>query len=156
MFNVTVNTEIARPAEVVFDYIADLTNNADWQFGIESTEWTSALRVDVGSTYDQTMEYKGLVTGYEITAIEPGRSITVETRAGATIPTTVTRTVQVLNESRCRVRVDLSGRLPGWRVITRPLAKRMIRRSIASDFRRLKHRMEEENDPPTGDPSDPG
>lgn len=142
MFTVTVNTEIDLPAAEVYAFVADLSNNASWQFGIESTEWTSDPPVRVGSTYDQTTEYKGIVTGYEVTAIEPGRSITVETRRGATIPTTVTRTVQVLNESQCRLRVDLVGQLRGWRLLTKPLVMRMIRRSIESDYRRLKRQLE--------------
>ena len=142
MLTATVRVEIERPAEAVYEYLADMTNNPDWQFGVESTEWTSARPGGVGSTYDQTMEFKGQVTSYVVTATEPGRSITVESRAGATIATTVTRTVEVLNENQCRVRVELAGKLPGWRKLTKPLAGRMIRRSLESDYRRLKRQLE--------------
>lgn len=142
MFAVTVTTEIERPAAPTYDYIADFTNNPNWQFGIESTEWTSEPPTAAGSTYRQTMEYKGLVTTYVVVNMEAGRSITVRSQEDATIPTTVTRTVQMLNDYRCRVRVDLEGRLRGLRRLTRPLVTRTIRRSIESDYRRLKRLLE--------------
>ncbi len=142
MLTATISTEIERPAETVYEYVADMTNNPAWQFGVESTEWTSERRGGIGSTYDQTMEFKGQDTSYVVTATEQGRSITVQSGAGATIATTVTRTVEVLNENRCRVRVELAGRLPGWRKLTKPLASRMIRRSLESDYQRLKRLLE--------------
>ena len=142
LLTTNISVEIELPAGVVYEYIADMTNNPTWQFGVESTEWTSGQPGGVGSTYDQTMEYRGQVTSYTVTAIDPGRSITVESQTGATISTTVTRTVEMLNENRCRVRAEVKGELPGWRKLTKPLAGRMIRRSLESDYRRLKRQLE--------------
>jgi uncharacterized membrane protein len=144
VFRVTVTTEIERPAGPVYDFIADFTNNPEWQFGIESTEWTSEPPLGVGSTYQQTMEYKGQVIRYVVVNIDPGRSVSVQSQEGATIPTTVTRTVLKLNDSQCRVRVDLEGRLSGLRRLTQPLLPRVIRKSIRADYRRLKRLLETE------------
>ena len=142
MFKVTITTEIEAPAEVVYAYLSDLSNNSTWQSGIASTNWTSRPPIRVGSTYDQRMEYKDRVIGYQVTAIDPGRSITVESRSGANVPTTVTRTVQELDEARCRVEVDLVGELRSWRLITKPMVTRAIRRSVGADYRRLKEQLE--------------
>ena len=142
VFKVTITTEIEAPAEVVYAYLADLSNNSTWQSGIASTNWTSRPPIRVGSTYDQRMDYKDMVIAYEVTAIDPGRSITVESRHGATVPTTVTRTVHNLGESLSRVEVELEGELRSWRQITKPMVTRTIRRSVGADYRRLKEQLE--------------
>jgi uncharacterized membrane protein len=142
VINVTIRTEINIPASAAFAYVADFSNNAAWQSGIESTEWTSPPPIRVGSTYDQVAEYKNTVTGYEITAIEPGRSITTESRKGATFPITVTRAVVPLGEARCRVTVDLVGYPRGFRRFAKPLVAKVVRDSIETDYRRLKRLLE--------------
>lgn len=142
MINVTIRTEIDVPAAEAFDYVADFSNNESWQSGIQSTAWTSAPPIRVGSTYDQQLNYKNTVTGYEITAIEPGQSITTESREGATFPVTVTRTVVPLSDIRCRIIVDLIGHPRGFRRLVKPLVAKVVRDSIEADYRRLKRRLE--------------
>ena len=143
MINVTIRTEINVPAAEAFAYVADFSNNAAWQSGIQSTDWTSPAPIRVGSTYNQIAEYRETVTSYEITAIEPGHSITTESRSGATFPITVTRSVVPLGESRCRITADLVGQPGGFRRMVKPLLVRVVRRSIESDYRRLKRLLEE-------------
>ena len=145
MIAVTIRTEIAVPADVAFAYVSDFSNNAAWQSGIESTTWTTPPPIRVGSIYDQVTDHKGAVTSHEITAIEPGRSITTESREGAAIPVTVTRTVESLGESRCRITVRLTAHPRGLRRLTKPLLRRVVRKSIASDYRRLKRLLEKEH-----------
>lgn len=142
MIRITTSIEVEAPADRVYSYMSDFTNNAAWQSGVESTEWTSAPPLRVGSTYDQTMEYKAIVTSYEITAIDPGLSITTESETGATIPTTVSRTVRSLHENRCRVTVDLVGRPRGLRRLSKPLLAGAVRKSVEADYRRLKRLLE--------------
>ena len=143
MINVAFSTEIAVPASEAFAYVADFSKNPTWQSGIQSTEWTSPPPVRVGSTYQQQLDYRNIVTTYEITALEPGRSIITESREGATIPTAVTRTVEPLGEARCRVTVDLVGRPRGFRWLVKPLVVRMVRKSVEGDYRRLKRLLED-------------
>lgn len=142
MIEVTVRTEIEVPAAEVFAYVADFSNNQAWQSGISSVEWTSPPPIGVGSTYDQVSDYKNMVTGYEITAIEPGCSITAESRQGATFPITVTRTVVPLSGTRCRITVDLIGHPRGFRRLVKPLVVKVVRDSIEADYRRLKRQLE--------------
>jgi len=142
VIKLTVRTEVDVPAPIAYAYVADSSNNKVWQSGIQSTEWTSPPPIVVGSTYDQRLDFKNTVTGYEITAIEPGHSITTESRDGATFPTTVTRTVVPLSESRCRITVDLIGYPRGIRRLVKPLVVKVVRDSIEADYRRLKRHLE--------------
>ena len=142
MINVTIRTEIDVPAAEAFDYVADFSNNESWQSGIQSTAWTSAPPIRVGSTYDQRLDNKDTVTSYEISAIEPGYSITAESREGATFPVTVTRTVVPLSATRCRITVDLVGYPRGLRRLVKPLVVKVVRDSIEADYRRLKRWLE--------------
>ena len=142
MINITTRTEIEVPAAEAFDYVADFSNNEHWQSGIQSTTWTSDPPIRVGSTYDQRLDRKDTVTSYEITAIEPGYSITADSRVGATFPVTVTRTVVPLSDTRCRITVDLIGYPRGLRRLVQPLVARVVRDSIEADYRRLKRQLE--------------
>ncbi len=144
----TVQTEIDAAADVVFAYIADLSNNPHWQSGVEATTWTSPPPVAVGSTCEQAVE-SGVVVEYVVTELTPGRSITLKTRRGPVIQTTVTRTVEPLGKSKCRVRMDLTGHTRGWRRLTAPLLSRAVRGSIHSDYRRLKRVLEATDEPDT-------
>jgi hypothetical protein len=143
MIRVVVTSEVGVPAAAAWDYVADFSNNPEWQSGVELTSWTSPLPPRVGSTFDQMVEDQNKTTPYTITAIQPGRSITAESSREATIPTTVTRTVQPLNEGACRLRVDLIARPRGVRRLARPLLRRLIRSSVETDYQRLKELLEE-------------
>jgi len=146
MISITIRTEIDMPAAEAYAYVADFSNNQAWQSGIASTEWTSTPPIQVGSTYAQRLDHKDTVTSYEITAIEPGYSITAESREGATFPVTVTRSVVPLGDSRCRITVDLVGHPRGFRRLVKPLVVKFVRDSITADYRRLKHRLEHADD----------
>ena len=142
MITITVRTEIKVPADEAFRYVSDFSNNVAWQSGIKATEWITTPPIRVGSTYRQIADYRDMETIYEVTAIEPGRSITTESRRGATFPVTVTRSVDQLGESRCRVTVVLTGQPRGIRRLVQPYVARAVRQSIESDYRRLKRQLE--------------
>lgn len=134
------------PADRIFAYISDFSKNAEWQSGIASTTWVTAPPIRVGSTYRQVAEFKNTETMYEVTALEPGRSITVESRQGATFPVTVTRTVDSLGESRCRITVDLTGYPRRIRRLMQRYVATVVRKSIEADYRRLKQHFELKED----------
>ena len=142
MIAVTVRTEINVSADEALAYVFDFANNVEWQSGIKSTEWMTDPPIRVGSTYRQVAEYKDTETVYEVTAIEPARSITTESREGATFPVTVTRTVDPLGESRCRITVDLVGHPRGFRRLVQPYVAKVVHKSVAADYRRLKRHLE--------------
>ena len=142
MFDVAIEKQVKASADVVFSYLADFANNPEWQSGVRSTAWTSDPPIRVGSTYQQTIEYRDQVTSYEVTAFEPGRSITVESGTGATIPTRVTRTVEPLDEDSCVVTVTLVGQPSGWRRAIQRSVIGAIRRSLEVDYTVLQRKLE--------------
>lgn len=142
MIRITTSLEVEAPAATVYSYISDFTNNPEWQSGVESTKWTSPPPLREGSTYNQKVEYKGLMTSYTVTAIDPGRSVTTKLQTASTIPNTVTRTVRPLSETRCEVDVDLVAEPQGWRRFFKPLLARAVRKSVKADYRRLKSLLE--------------
>ena len=142
MIEITVTTEVGVAADTAFAYLADVTRNSEWQDGVVSTEWTSSPTGEVGSTYEQTMEYRNQVTRYRVTALEPGRSITVESVGKATIPTVVTRSVEARGTDSCLVHVNIVGQLRGLRRMTRGALEKMIRRTTEIDYTVLKRLLE--------------
>ena len=144
MIEVTVTTEIDVPAGVAFAYLADVTNNPEWQHGVRSTKWTSSSPSEVGSTYDQMLDYRNQVTSYRVTAIDPGRSISVQADQ-ATIPTTVTRSVEARGEDSCTVRVTIVGHPRGLRRLARRAISRAVQRATEVDYTVLKRKLEGED-----------
>ena len=55
----TTSIDIERPAAEVFDYVADMSNNPNWQRGQVICTWTSQPPIGVGSTYDQEAKFVG-------------------------------------------------------------------------------------------------
>jgi uncharacterized membrane protein len=135
--------EIDRPAAEVFDVVADFSRNPEWQKGMRSAVWTSEPPTRVGSTYDQvaTFLWRDVITSFEVTAFEPGRSITIESKRSS-FPIRVTRSVEPLGSHRCRVVADVSGEPGGFFRIFAPLLRVLAERSVRGDYRRLRDLLE--------------
>lgn len=93
----SASVEIARPAGAVFDYIANIELNPTWQRGLRECLFTSEPPLRTGSTYRQVASFLGrrIKSSFVVTALEPGRSITIET-VESTFPIRVTRDVEPL------------------------------------------------------------
>lgn len=134
--------EIECSAPDAFDVIADFTRNPEWQSGMQSAQWTSEPPLRIGSTYDQRARFLGrdVITSFEVTAYEPGRSITIESRASS-FPIRVTRAVEPIGPERCEVTAHVSGEPGGFFKVFGPLLDRMAARSVRSDYRRLQQML---------------
>ena len=137
---------IDRPAGDVFAVVADFSRNPEWQRGMKSAVWTSEPPVGVGSTYDQVARFLGrdVTTSFEVVAYDPGRSITIESRASS-FPIRVTRSVEPLTDTRCRVIADVSGEPGRFFRLFGPVLGWMAERSVLGDYRRLKEILENSN-----------
>lgn len=142
---IKVQVEVNAAAEEVFAYVSELANNPEWQSGVASTERSTAPPIRVGTRWTQTLD-NGSTVEYVATALQPGKSITIETESGPAVVGEITRTVQKLDVDRSRVRMELSGKVRGWRIILTPLLRRMITNSISADYRRLRKRFEPDSD----------
>ncbi len=138
--DVVCSVEIGRPADVVFAFVADFANNPRWQGGMDSCRWTSKAR-GVGATYAQVAHFLGktIETHFEVTALEPGHSISIESTV-STFPIQVTRTVEPLGPERARVTAHVRGQPTGLMKLFSPLVGRAVRK----DYRRLRALLEAE------------
>lgn len=136
---------IERPAEEVFAVVSDFSRNPEWQRGMKSARWTSEPPVGVGSTYEQVAKFLGrdVVTTFEVTSLEPGRSITIESRESS-FPIIVTRSVEPMGPGRSRVSADITGRPGRFFGLFGPLLKALAERSVRGDYERMRHLLENE------------
>lgn len=143
--HVTAAVEIDRPAAEVFALLSDVTRNPEWQGGMVDCRWTSEPPVAVGSTYEQEARFLGkrISTSFVVTALDPGRSVSIETTSG-TMTIRVTRTVEPLDDGRCSVSADVSGEPTGLQRFI-PGMRGMVQRSVRGDYARLKARLEAES-----------
>lgn len=125
--------ELARPAGPVFDYIANMDLNPTWQRGMRECRLTSEPPLRTGSTYDQGASFLGrrIQSSFVVTALEPGRSITIET-------------VEPLGDARCRASATIEGGLGGLMRLFMPLMKLIAQRFVRGDYARLRALLEAE------------
>lgn len=134
---------IERPAEEVFAFVSDSSNNPRWQKGQISCVWTSPQPIGVGSTYQQVARFLGrtVTNQFEVIEHDPGRSITIRSISGS-FPITVRRSVEALGPSRSRVTAEISGEPGAMFRVAGPLLRRLAQRSVDADYDRLKSLLE--------------
>lgn len=138
MIELTVSREIARPADELFAFLADMSNNPRWQRGMQRCTWTSEPPVAVGSTYEQYARFMGreIISTFEVIEFVPHRRIRIRT-IQSPIPIDVTREVEPINDNSARVRAIIRGGPAGPLRLLDPLTKLMVRRSVRGDYERL-------------------
>ena len=143
MVRATTSVEIDRPADDVFEFVAEFTNNPRWQRGMRACRWTSDPPHGVGATYEQEARFLGkdVRNTFRVTDLEPGRRISFES-TGGTFPIAVTRTVEPLGPDRARFTEDVQGDARGFYRVAEPVLQLLVRASIKRDFPRLKALLE--------------
>lgn len=146
MIEVTSEVLVDRPVDVVFDYLADPTNNPAWQDGMVACSWRSDPPIAVGSVYEQhaTMMGRQIESVFEVTAYDgegDERSITIRT-IESTFPIEVTRTVVATGDGTSRASAVVRGDASGVFRLAEPLMRRVVQRSVRGDYARLKQVLE--------------
>jgi uncharacterized protein YndB with AHSA1/START domain len=143
MVSARTSVEIDRPADDVFEFVAEFTNNPRWQRGMRCCRWTSEPPHGVGSTYEQQARFLGkdVRNSFRITALEPGRRVSFESTGGS-FPIAVTRTVEPLGPGRSRFTEEVQGDAHGFYRVAEPVLQLLVRASIKRDFPRLKALLE--------------
>ena len=135
----TPTRTVARPAEEVFEFFADASNNPKWQHGMKECSWTTDPPLRVGSRYEQRARLMGwnVISVFEVTEFKPGQLIRIET-IKSTFPIQVTRTVSPIDETSCEVSAIIDGGpesgLMKW---MEPLIGRRAQQSVDADYDRL-------------------
>jgi carbon monoxide dehydrogenase subunit G len=143
----TATREINRPADEVFAFFSDASNNPKWQDGMVSCEWTTPSPIGVGSVYEQHARFMGrdVRSVFRVTEYEPGRSIKIET-VESTFPITVHRTVHTTGPGTSRVDADIGGGPTGLLKLLAPLMRGRAQRSVDADYDRLKELLDSGGD----------
>jgi carbon monoxide dehydrogenase subunit G len=131
--------EIARPADHVFELLANPEQNPRWQAGMASCQITSEGTFGVGSTYAQQAHFmwKQIDTQFQVTDFQAGRSVSIESTV-STFPIQVTRSVEPLGEDRCSVTAHIRGQPTGLLKLFSP----MVASSVRKDYAKLKTMLE--------------
>lgn len=140
----TVTRDISRPADEVFEFLADVSNNPKWQYGMVSCTWTSEPPIGVGSTYEQEARFMGrnIVSTFVVNQFEPGRRVEIET-VKSTFPIKVIRLVEPIDERSSRVSAEISGGPQnGFLKWLEPLMRGRAQKSIDADYDRLAQLLE--------------
>ena len=134
---------IPAPAPEVAEFFFDASNNPKWQKGMRRCEWVDSGPIDVGSEYVQEAVFMGrtITSRFEVTECTPGASISIRT-IESTFPIAVTRTVDPIDDTSCRVTAKISGGPGGIFSLATPLVRRMAQRSVDADYDRLAERFE--------------
>lgn len=137
MIEVRVQRTVGGQPADVFAFLADHANNPRWQQGMESCTWTTPPPIGVGSRYDQVARFLGreIRTEFEVTAFEPDRSITIESRSGP-LDLHITRSVEASGDDT-RVTAVIQGTPTGLFRIAEPLMAGKVRKDINGDYDRL-------------------
>lgn len=143
MLEVATQQTVRRSASDVFDFIADMSNNPQWQKGMQSCVWTSEPPLRFGSTYDQKAKFLGkkIVSSFEVTEFVPGEHIRIATTSGS-MPIDVSRTVDPVTDHVCVVEAIVRGDATGLFRLATPLMKVLVGRSVNADYKRLKTLLE--------------
>ncbi|MGP4081726.1 SRPBCC family protein [Pseudalkalibacillus sp. R45] len=142
MIRVVVTKTIEQPPEKVFTYIANFENNPKWQKGIIEAKFTTNEPLQVGSTYDQVAKFLGkrIITTFRVVAYEENEKIKI-TSVKSTFPITVTRTVEPFNGAT-KVTTIVEGDASKVFKITQPIMKKMVEKSVKTDYENLKKQLE--------------
>ena len=139
----TMSITIDRPADEVFAYVADMSNNPHWQKGQQRCVWTSESPIGVGSTYDQEAMFLGrtITSSFRVSEFEGGRHIRIVT-TGGTMSIDVARDVEPIDATSCTVRAHVRGNPPRLFKLLGPVTSAMLKRNVTADYQRLKALLE--------------
>ena len=142
MIKIETSIKINRPPGEVFAFISNFEKNPKWQYGMKFAQFTSAPPLRVGSTYDQIARFLGrpVVSSFLVVDYEPGEMVKAKT-VQSSFPITFTRIVKP-NGQGSLVTAIVEGDATGLYKIAEPLMRRMVKKSIESDYANLKRILE--------------
>jgi carbon monoxide dehydrogenase subunit G len=133
--------EIGRPVQVVFSFLADVRNLPRWSNVVRRVSRTDGpARLGAAADVEVSCLGQDLGARYEVTAYEPDRALSVETRSASFSMGTAYTLEPVEGGTRLAAKSWGEGR--GLLGILEPLATSQIERQMRSDHDRLKEILE--------------
>jgi uncharacterized membrane protein len=137
--DVTTDTVIDRPVDLVAAYAADPTNAPEWYDNIESVEWKSEPRVETGAKATFVARFLGrrLEYTYELVEVAPGERLVMRTAEGP-FPMETTYTWTPVDGPATRMTMRNRGEPAGFSKLMTPLIVAAMRRANRKDLAKLK------------------
>lgn len=141
--DVTTETVIDQPADVVAGFAGDPSNAPRWYVNIDTVEWLTAPPLRVGSRMSFVARFLGrrLAYTYEVVEMRPGERLVMRTAEGP-FPMETTYTWQVEGEGSTRMTLRNRGVPSGFATVAAPVMAAAMRRANRSDLARLKDLLE--------------
>ena len=149
MISIDASTNVHLPADVVFEFVSDLTNNRLWLPWVLNTVKMSSGPTAVGSTYRQTTSFylgRRLTAALRVTAYEPNRSISFKPIEGP-FRQTIAYSVQPAERGcrfACRVTTDFIGPFRLLEPLVSVTLTRRVRGYMRHEVAALKRLLESE------------
>ncbi|SDL57992.1 SRPBCC family protein [Tessaracoccus oleiagri] len=141
--DVTVETIIRRPVDVVAGYAADPANAPSWYANIESVEWRTAPPLAIGTEVDFVARFLGkrLAYTYRFAEYVPGERLVMSTAQGP-FPMETTYTWRSV-PGGTRMSLRNRGEPAGLLRVAGSVAAAAVRRATTKDLARLKAVLEQ-------------
>jgi polyketide cyclase/dehydrase/lipid transport protein len=140
--DVTTETVIERPCEVVAAYAGDPSHAPDWYANISSVRWQTAPPVGLGSRMEFVARFLGRTLAYTYEVVEYGPDRLVMRTAQGPFPMETTYTWRSESASRTRMTLRNRGEPAGFAKIAAPLMAAAMGRANEKDLARLKQILE--------------
>lgn len=141
----SVTMTIRKPLSDVFAYMNDVSREREWQPNLREAEQTPAGATRVGSRRRYVSNFMGrsLENTYEVTAYEPDRSVSLETRGGATMDAKSEIRWRTVAEGT-EVTMSIDGKPKGaLRFIPGPMLEAAFDQELRDALERLKKILED-------------
>jgi len=141
--DVSVETVIARPVDVVAAYSGDPGNAPRWYANIRHVEWRTPAPVAPGSQMDFVATFLGrrIAYTYEVTELAPGERLVMETAQGPFPMRTTYSWAAASGGTRMVLRND--GEPAGFSRLAAPVIETAMRRAMTKDLAALKRILED-------------
>lgn len=141
--DVVTAVTIRRPRQAVAAYAGDPGNAPEWYANIKDVQWDTEPPLRVGSRLAFRAEFLGrtLEYVYELTRLEPGRSLVMRTAQGP-FPMQTTYTWTDAGGSATRMELRNTGTPRGFSGVAGLVMAPMMRRAMRKDLARLKAILE--------------
>ena len=141
--DVSVETVIARPRDVVAAYVADPDHATSWYVNIKSVQWKTPRPLAVGSQFLFTAAFLGrtLTYTYEVVQLVPDRRFVMRTAEGP-LPMETTYEWDDAGPGATRMTLRNRGEPSGFGGVAAPMMAMAMRRANTKDLRRLKEILE--------------
>lgn len=141
---ISTETVIDRPVDVVAAYVADPGNAPEWYSNIEAAEWETTPPLAVGSRVKLTPRFLGMkMPPYTYTVLEhtPGERFVMRTEDGP-FPVETTYTWSAVGGGSTRMTLTNRGEPSGLASLTAPMVTSGMRKALPKDLAQLKSILE--------------